>query len=234
MMMDLPPDVPALIQQCAPNVAVQTLRPLISVESAKRPHAIGYKVVANDGSVFRLTTQPKNTDEAKQWAAWFLANGYRFDAGIAQVNTVNFKATGLTVETMFEPCANIRAGAQVLTDCYTRAWARFKHEQTALRAALSCYQSGNFQTGFATGYVAKILASAGVSEPASPMPGAGAPPIVREGGASSRRARVARPDAQGNFDNVHSVSSEVPGWGGAANEAESASKSVEQAGSKRD
>ena len=213
-MMDFSPDIPALIQQCAPNVAVQTLRPLISVESGKRSHAIGYKVVANDGSVFRLTTQPKNTNEAKQWATWFLANGYRFDAGIAQVNTVNFKATGLTVETMFEPCANIRAGAQVLTDCYTRAWARFKHEQTALRAALSCYQSGNFQTGFATGYVAKILAS--------------------ESGASSRRARDARPDAQGNIDNVHSVSSEVPGWGGAANGAESASKSVEQGGSKRD
>jgi len=219
----MPPDVPALIQQCAPNVAVNTLRPLISVESAKRPHAIGYKVVGSDGSVFRLTKQPRDVAEAREWATWFLANGYRFDAGIAQVNTVNFQRTGLTPENMFDACSSIRAGATVLTECYTRASARWKDEQTALRAALSCYQSGNFSTGFATGYVQKIVAQATAGYPAqaAATTAPSSPPIVREGSAATRpvtrsaagsRPAAPPPAAAGAFD-VHNVSSEVPGWG---------------------
>ena len=199
MSVDLPPaevaiDVPALIRQCAPNVAVQTLQPLIRVESAKRPHAIGYKVVGADGVVYRLMEQPKDSDEAKQWASWLLANGYRFDAGIAQINAVNFPATGLTVETMFDACANIRAGAQILTDCYRRAQARYVDSQAALRAALSCYQSGNFQTGFSTGYVAKVLAAAGQSK--------NAPPLKQVGMTKPARKKL----------DLYNVSSEVPGW----------------------
>ena len=155
-----PPDIPALIRQCAPHVAEKTMRSLISVESAQRPHAIGYKVVKN-GVHYRLSRQPANTAEAKQWARWMLANGYRFDAGIAQVNTVNFAATGLTPDTMFDACTSIKAGAQILTQCYQRARTRFSSEQDALRAALSCYQSGNFRTGFKTGYVTKVLRAAG-------------------------------------------------------------------------
>lgn len=219
----MPQDVPALIQQCAPNVAVNTLRPLISVESAKRPHAIGYKVVGSDGSVFRLTKQPRDVAEAREWATWFLANGYRFDAGIAQVNTVNFQRTGLTPENMFDACSSIRAGATVLTECYTRASARWKDEQTALRAALSCYQSGNFSTGFATGYVQKIVAQATAGYPAqaAATTAPSSPPIVREGSAATRpvtrsaagsRPAAPSPAAAGAFD-VHNVSSEVPGWG---------------------
>lgn len=207
---DIPADIPALIRQCAPNVAVQTLQPLIRVESAKRPHAIGYKVVGANGVVYRLTEQPRDSDEAKQWAAWLLANGYRFDAGIAQINAVNFSATGLTVETMFDACANIRASAQVLTDCYRRAQARYADSQTALRAALSCYQSGNFQTGFSTGYVAKVLAAAGVQAQSN------VPPLEQVG--ATKKRGVAAP-------NLHNVSSEVPGWS-SAEQQESASTSA--------
>ena len=212
-MTDLPPDVPALIRQCAPHVAEQTLRPLIHVESARKPHAIGYKVVAGNGTEYRLTRQPAGTAEAQQWARWFIANGYRFDAGIAQVNTVNFKATGLTPENMFDACTSIRAGAQVLADCYQRAYARYRNEQTALRAALSCYQSGNFRTGFATGYVAKVLAAAGVPERPAAPPGAagGMPPIARAGNAAAHQAQASVAPTD-----IYSVTSEVPGFGPAS------------------
>lgn len=211
---DMPPDVPALIQRCAPNVAVQTLHPLIRVESASRPHAIGYKIVAADGEVFHLASQPRSAAEARSWATWLLANGYRFDAGIAQINTVNFKATGLTPDNMFEPCASIRAGAHVLTDCYSRALGRFGEEQTALRAALSCYQSGNFRTGFSTGYVTQILSRA-AGRPA----GTAVPPLVTTGGSRDRRATP----AAGN-PNLFDVSSEVPGWGALGDPASAASE----------
>lgn len=218
-MTDLPPDVPALIRQCAPHVAEQTLRPLIHVESARRPHAIGYKIVAGNGTVYRLTRQPADATEAQQWARWFLANGYRFDAGIAQVNTVNFQTTGLTPENMFDACTNIRAGAQVLTDCYQRAYARYRNEQGALRAALSCYQSGNFRTGFATGYVSKVLAAAGMPERTA-APAAGMPPIARAGTAPTRSAPAGV--AVERID-IYSVTSEVPGFGPASIPAEAVS-----------
>ncbi|MDN5486623.1 MAG: lytic transglycosylase domain-containing protein, partial [Pseudomonas sp.] len=176
-------------------------------------------------SVFRLTKQPRDVAEAREWATWFIANGYKFDAGIAQVNTVNFQRTGLTPENMFDACSSIRAGATVLTECYTRASARWKDEQTALRAALSCYQSGNFSTGFHTGYVQKIVAQATAGYPAQALnttaPAPSSPPIVREGSAAARpvtrsaagsRPAAPTPAAAGAFD-VHNVSSEVPGWG---------------------
>jgi len=213
MPVDMPPDVPALIQRCAPNVAVQTFRPLLRVESANRPHAIGYKIVATDGAVYHLATQPRDAAEAKSWATWFLANGYRFDAGIAQVNTVNFKSTGLTPENMFDPCASIRAGAKVLADCYGRAVARFGDEQAALRAAFSCYQSGNFKTGFATGYVSRILSRAG--ERVDIKAPSGMPPLLREGSRATRQA------AGGSAGNLYAVSSEVPGWSSPAKDSTS-------------
>jgi type IV secretion system protein VirB1 len=51
----------------------------------------------------------------------------------------------------------------VLTECFDRAqrksvWA--SADQAALRAALSCYYSGNFTTGFRHGYVGKVVAAA--------------------------------------------------------------------------
>ena len=151
----------ALLERCAPHVAPITMQAVIAVESARRPHAIGYKVVAANGAVFTLTSQPRDTGEAQQWATWFLERGYKFDAGIAQVNTVNFNRVGLTVSNMFDPCANVGAGAQILQECYARALRAYRETQTALRAALSCYQSGNFTTGFHTGYVGRVTRAAG-------------------------------------------------------------------------
>lgn len=170
-------DLSALIQQCTPaNVSTQTMHALMRVESAHRPHAIGYKVVKQDGTVFTLTKQPRDVAEAISWAKWMLASGYKFDAGAAQVNSINFNRFGVTPENMFDACTSINVGARILTECYTRAYGVYKEPQRALNAALSCYQSGNFKTGFGTGYVARVNAAAGVTD----VPGAGAPPLRRE------------------------------------------------------
>lgn len=134
----------------------------MQVESAHRPHAIGYKVVRrSDGAVFHLVSKPRNVDEAKDMARWFIQHGYKFDAGIAQVNSVNFERYGITPENMFDACTSIRTGARILQECYARASSKFKDEQTALGAAVSCYQSGNFNTGYSTGYVSLVRAAAG-------------------------------------------------------------------------
>lgn len=159
-------DISALIEQCTPpRVAQQTMSAIMRIESAHRPHAIGYKIIRkSDRKVFVLTTQPHSQSEAVKWATWFDKNGYEYDAGAAQVHSTNFAKFGLSASTAFDACANIRAGAQILSECYAHARPKYGNEQVALRAALSCYQSGNFTTGFGTGYVARVVNAAGVSK----------------------------------------------------------------------
>jgi type IV secretion system protein VirB1 len=155
-------DLSLLVQQCTPpNVAPQTMHAIMHVESDHRPHAIGYKIIRRqDGKVFVLNAQPRTQQQAVAWGRWLMAKGFDFDAGAAQVHSTNFKKYGLSLEGAFDACQSIRAGAIILTDCYARALPRYRNAQTALRAALSCYQSGNFSTGFATGYVQKVVSVA--------------------------------------------------------------------------
>ncbi|MBX3644630.1 MAG: hypothetical protein KF720_16360 [Rubrivivax sp.] len=71
---------------------------------------------------------------------------------------------GLDLETAFDPCANLGAMQQILSECFersTRTAVRAEaSEQHALRQALSCYYSGNFVTGFRHGYVRRIALQA--------------------------------------------------------------------------
>jgi type IV secretion system protein VirB1 len=164
-------DFTAVVQQCTPpNVSAYTMHQIASVESAHRPHSIGFKLIRKSKivengrerivrEVSTLTTQPKSTQQAIEWARYLTSQGWEFDAGPGQVHSTNFAAYGLTLETVFEPCTNIRVGARILEDCYARALARFKDRAKALAAAISCYQSGNFETGFATGYVQKVISA---------------------------------------------------------------------------
>jgi type IV secretion system protein VirB1 len=155
-------DLPALIQQCTPaHVSKQTMQAIMRIESSFNPYAIGYKIVRkSDRQVFNLDARPRSREQAIGWAKWLQLNGYVFDAGAVQVNSSNFKHYGMTVENAFDACNNIRVGALILADCFQRAAPRYKDPQVALRAALSCYQSGNFSTGFRTGYVQKVVAAA--------------------------------------------------------------------------
>lgn len=161
-------DLPTLIQQCAPGVAAPTMHAIVSQESAAKPHAIGFRVWGPTGARLTLTSPPKTVAEAKSWARWLLDNGYRFDAGVTQVHSIHFARFGLTAESVFDACSNIRAGATILQECYARAYATDPHEQRALRRALSCYQSGNFVTGFKTGYVQQVT-NRGIANTQSPL-----------------------------------------------------------------
>jgi type IV secretion system protein VirB1 len=155
-------DLPALIQQCTPpHVAHQTMQAVMRIESSFNPYAIGYKIVRkSDRQVFQLDARPRTREQAIGWAKWLERNGFVFDAGAAQVNSSNFRKYGLTVENAFDACQSIRVGSLILADCYKRALPRNKGQQEALRAALSCYNSGNFSTGFRTGYVQKVVTAA--------------------------------------------------------------------------
>lgn len=188
-------DLPTLIHECAPNVGPTTVAAIMHVESSFTPTAIGYKIVGPDKGVLTLQRQPASKAEAVSWASWLLANGYKFDAGIVQVNSTNFAKLGLTADNVFEPCTNIKAGAALLTEAYSRAAQQYGPGQKALYAAISAYQSGNFVTGFKTGYVDKVARAAGTPVPAAvrpPMGGSSAPQVPLK----SSPVRLAKADTE--------------------------------------
>ncbi|TXC66162.1 lytic transglycosylase domain-containing protein [Piscinibacter aquaticus] len=153
----------ALALACAPQVHVDTARALVRVESAFNPWAIG--VVGG-----ALVRQPRHRAEALATAKALRDAGWNFSVGLGQINVGNFDRLGLTVETAFEPCANLTAMQTVLAECIDRASrsASKAVDQVALRQALSCYYSGNFDTGFRHGYVRKVIVAARAVPTAQP------------------------------------------------------------------
>lgn len=144
-----------MLARCAPMVAPSTMQRVLKVESGFRPHVIGYHIT-KDGRAYQLSRQPTDKAEATAWARYLLANGYRFDAGIAQVNSSNFTRLGLKAEDLFNACSSIRAGGQILSEFYWSAVRQYGEGQMALLAAISAYQTGSFSAGFQTGYVQRV------------------------------------------------------------------------------
>lgn len=156
-----------LAAECAPGVHPTTLKGVVSTESAGNPYAIG--VVGG-----RLERQPRSLTEAVATARELERQGFNFSMGLGQVNRYNLAKYGESYETVFEPCRNLKAGSAILKDCYQRARAQIPDDQQALRAAFSCYYSGNFTRGFRPdragqpSYVQKVVANA--TETAQPIP----------------------------------------------------------------
>ncbi len=161
-------DFIALAQECAPAVEQKTLAAIVKVESGFNPYAIG---VVNG----KLVRQPKNKEEALATAKALDAAGWNYSVGIAQVNIKNLPLYNLTISDAFNPCANLRVGAQILNECHTRAKKATSDQREALNMAFSCYYSNNFQTGFikpATGgpsYVEKVAANLDAKAVAIPV-----------------------------------------------------------------
>jgi type IV secretion system protein VirB1 len=182
----MPIDFNALAQQCAPAVHATTLQAIVRTESDFNAYAIG--VVGG-----HLERQPRNRAEAVATAKALDAQGINFSMGLGQINKANLARYGLTYETVFDRCANLRAGADILSRCYTSAAADMGAGTRALGAAISCYYSGNFTRGFVadatgTSYVQRVAANAqsdgqGTVVPAIPAvmnrPAAVAPDLAR-------------------------------------------------------
>lgn len=152
-----------LLAACAPAVHPATARALVAVESSFNPHAIG--VV---GGV--LQRQPRSRAEALATARSLLRGGWDFSVGLAQINVRNFPRLGLDLEHAFEPCTNLAAMQALLVECHQRALQGRPAPQHALRRSLSCYYSGNFSTGFSSGYVGRVAAAAWAASGPVPQP----------------------------------------------------------------
>ncbi|WP_414650170.1 lytic transglycosylase domain-containing protein [Dyella sp.] len=131
-----------------PNLSVpaEVMQHIVNVESGQNPYAIG--VVGG-----QLVRQPQNYGEAVATAQMLESKGYNYSLGIAQVNRNNLAKYGLdSYDKAFSTCGNLAAGSRILAECYNSAggdWGK----------AFSCYYSGNFVTGYRTGYVRKVFDS---------------------------------------------------------------------------
>jgi len=189
--MPLSPElVLALAAQCAPGVAPPTLLAIARAESALDPLAIG--VNGPKAPRGRATS----TAEAVSVASSLLKAGRDLDLGLTQINVRNLPRLGLSLEAAFDPCRSLAAGARVLQDGYARGAARHGPGQPALRVALSYYNTGHAERGFANGYVARVTAQAGLrpKRPARPAASAAitaAPPKAADAFGRAGGARLA-------------------------------------------
>ncbi len=145
----------ALALQCAPTVAPQTVAAIVQTESAGYPLALNVNGARQPGR--QLTAA-----DAAATARRYIAAGYSVDLGLGQINSRNMRWLGLTWDTVFDPCTNIAALGRVLSANF-RSVADGRHPQTALRLALSMYNTGSTSRGFRNGYVAKVVGNAGIA-----------------------------------------------------------------------
>lgn len=147
---------------CAPHVAPATLASIVRVESSGNPIAINVNTIR--GRPRYPVPRIRSADHAASVAHHAISQGYNVDLGLMQINSRNLRGLGYSVEQMLnDQCLNVKAGAQILTENYTRAARERGHGQDALLAALSAYNTGNFQNGFRNGYIARYFNGSSVS-----------------------------------------------------------------------
>lgn len=129
---------------------------IMTVETQHNPFSIGYRIIKNSQD-YRLPSKPKNLGEAKYIANWLYKNGYKYDAGIAQVNSSNFARFGVTPNDMLDICRNLNVASKILMEFYTNAKKIYKDEQQALQAAISGYNSGKYNSNAGRQYLSKIM-----------------------------------------------------------------------------
>lgn len=117
--------------QCAVTVHPDTTLDIVKNETSNRPLAIGI--------VGRKSVYPRSIDEAMAVIKKLKAEGANYSVGLTQINHSNFSRYGVTEREMLDPCKNLSVYEKILSDCYVRG-------KTLVRA-LSCYYSGNFETG---------------------------------------------------------------------------------------
>lgn len=143
-----PTELAPLIAQCAPRVHPQTQAALVIDESGANPYALHDN---NSGRAYL----PSTYEDA--WRiAWGLierdraVDGRGIDVGIAQINSHNFAAQGVSLAQMLTPCDNLRVSSRMLRKAYLAFGS--------VKAAAETYNSGS-PTGD-DGYFARLNAKA--------------------------------------------------------------------------
>lgn len=175
-------DLGQLIVRCTPTIHPTTMGNLIRAESGGRIFALSDDGPAglpwSDRKRMIRSYKPQSEGEAVSTAERLIAAGHMVGIGLTQISSRHLTRMGLTVKEAFEPCRNIRAGGQVLGEFYAGAQKIYKNDRESLLAAISAYNTGNFQSGFTNGYVNIVLA------------GGNRMPELRDGTSVSRTAHI--------------------------------------------
>ena len=139
-------------QLCAPFVPPGTMLEVVRVESGGQLLALNV-----NGLSPREQPHPKNLPEAVQAATYYIAQGRNVDVGLMQINSRNLLVLGYSLVQAFDPCSNLRGGAVILTANYLAAARKYGPGLFSLQAALSLYNTGDFEKGFANGYVGRYF-----------------------------------------------------------------------------
>jgi type IV secretion system protein VirB1 len=169
-----------LASQCAPSVAPQTVAAVVRTESHGQQFAIGVNGVA------RQPAPQGNAADAAATARRYINAGYSVDLGLGQINSRNLRAVGQSLETIFDPCTNLAALAQILSANYTSVRPG-RQPQDALRMALSMYNTGSTSRGFANGYVGRVVGNAGFAPSVIPVVAAISMPEPADSGPDPRQ-----------------------------------------------
>lgn len=132
----------ALTLQCASSVHPDTAHDVARIESGFNPYAIAEiipKAERLPGGKSFITHLPKSKGEALNIVSNIEKKNRRYSVGLMQITSTNFKKFGTSADKLFSPCNNLSVFEKIITDCYLRG--------TTLKRALSCYYSGNFETG---------------------------------------------------------------------------------------
>lgn len=136
---------------CAPLVAPGTLASIAGTESGFNTLAIHDNTTGRDiTAVSRLA--------AIATARGLISAGHSVDLGLMQINSANLSRLGLTVRTAFDACASLGAAGRLLVMDYRPGGPH--HDQSALQADFSRYNTGNSVQGFENGYVQRVVATA--------------------------------------------------------------------------
>lgn len=142
-----------LAQNCAPQVATETIAAVVSVESGFQPLAIRIN------TDHPLAEQPKTRAEAIETATILISEGHDIDLGLGGINSGNLGRLGLSVSDTFDFCLNIKASAALLEGYYQVALQSGSTTAQAEAVMLRSYfGNGDASVGEMVGYDKKVLA----------------------------------------------------------------------------
>lgn len=139
-----------LVNSCSPNINQRIIQALIKIESEYNPYAI------NINGGYSLAKIPTTLQEAKVTINWLKQNNFNYDVGLTQINSNNFFYLNKKGEDLLDPCLNLEASSNILTNCYEKAIKNAYVNDDAILHAISCYNTGDLQKGIKNGYVEKF------------------------------------------------------------------------------
>ncbi len=136
------------VGQCGLILVSHLISAIVTVESGGDPFAVHH----NGDQYFFL-----DANAATEYAKPIVEAGGNIDLGLGQINSANLKSLNLSVESAFEPCANLQAAQTVFLRGYNLPEDAALSNDEKLMAAISRYNTGNAMSGVLNGYVGRVL-----------------------------------------------------------------------------